>query len=303
MDLLKKSFSVTVPEDFGFLPTVMGSGWTDLAPYVLDREVGTLSRVLRVAGGGVIYVTVEKGEGDTIDVRTESGVQLDGEGLLGVESGIKTCLMLDIDLSGFYSMLESDREFAWVLEIGAGRSIRGSNVFEDVVKTISMTNASWGLTKGITRRLCEKLGDEVGGHHSFPTPHQLAERTEEFLRREVKSGFRSPYLLELARNIVEGRLNVESWKTSDLDSASLRREIMKVKGVGPISADNILKLLGRYDFLALDNWYRKRFYEIHGEGKEVPDEEIEGYYSPFGKWKGLVMGLDLTKDHILSLMN
>src|SRR5260370_35068872 len=38
-------------------------------------------------------------------------------------------------------------------------------------------------------------------------------------------------------------------------------KVMKgVKGVGPYAAENVLKLLGRYDGLALDSWTRAKFF-------------------------------------------
>ena len=58
---------------------------------------------------------------------------------------------------------------------------------------------------------------------------------------------------------------------------------------------NLLKLLGRYDYLGLDSWCRAKFAELHNGGTPVPDTEIEGYYAPFEEWKGLVMWLDVTR--------
>ncbi len=72
-----------------------------------------------------------------------------------------------------------------------------------------------------------------------------------------------------------------------------------MKGVGNFAADNILKLLGRYDFLALDSWLRRKFAEIRNGGEAAPDGEIEEFYAPFGEWKGLVLSLDMTKEHLL----
>jgi 3-methyladenine DNA glycosylase/8-oxoguanine DNA glycosylase len=301
LELIEQSILIQTPEGFDFWLTTRGSGWSVLAPFSIDEEERTLSRVLRLESGEVVRATIGQEEGNDLIVRVESREELDGADLKEVKSVVGTCLMLDEDLSPFYSMLESYPEFIWVAEIGAGRSVRCPTVFEDIVKTICTTNASWALTKGMTRRLCERLGDTYSeDSHSFPTPHQLAASTEEFMRAEVKSGYRSPYLVELARKIVEGELDVEAWKGSPLDSARLKKEVLKIKGVGQFAADNIMKLLGRYDFLALDSWMRRRFTEIHGEGRDVPDAEIEEHYVPFGEWKGLVLQLDASKEFLIS---
>ena len=294
-----KSVPIEAPRGFDFWLTARSSGWSGLAPFSLDRDGRVLSRVQGLGSGKVVRAAITQRGRGTLTVRVESQTGLDGADFEELEDVVRTCLMLDEDLSDFYSSLEEHPEFDWVEEIGAGRSVRSPTVFEDVVKTICTTNASWGLTKGITRRLCETLGDCYGEHYTFPTPRQLAAKTEDFLRKKVKSGYRSPYLLELARRVVDGELDVEAWDGSRQDSASLKREVIGVKGVGNFAADNILKLLGRYDFLALDSWMRKRFSEVHRRGREAQDEEIEEHYEPFGPWKGLVLQLDVSKEFLV----
>ncbi len=301
LELMEYNISIQAPEGFDFWLTARGSGWSVLAPFSIDEEERAISRILRLESGGVVRVMIKQEESSDLTVKVESREKLYNTDLDEIESAVRTCLMLDEDLSPFYSLLEGYPEFSWVAEIGAGRSVRCPTVFEDVVKTICTTNASWALTKGMTRRLCERLGESFSDDLcAFPTPGQLAASSEEFLRAEVKSGYRSPYLVELSRKIVDGKFDVEAWKGSSLDSTSLKKEVLKIKGVGQFAADNILKLLGRYDFLALDSWMRRRFSEIHGEGREVPDAEIEEHYAPFGEWKGLALQLDASKDFLIS---
>lgn len=302
MDLEAKRESVRlpVPDDFDFWLTAWGSGWIDLAPFAHDEENRAFSRVEMLTSGEVVRATLTQEERGTLTILAESDEALGSADVEELKSMAEVVLKLDEDFAPLYSMLEVYPEFRWVAEIGAGRSVRCPTVFEDVVKTICTTNASWGLTKGITRRLCEKLGEPFRGEaHAFPTPERLAMATEDFLRREVKSGYRSPYLIELARRVVDGELDLEAWKDSPLDSVALKREVMGVKGVGSYAADNILKLLGRYDFLALDSWLRRKFAEIRNGGEAASDEEIEEFYAPFGEWKGLVLSLDMTKEHLL----
>jgi len=300
MKTLRERIEYGVKVDFDFWLAARGSGWSSLAPFTLKDEARSLSRVQRLESGKVVIASVSQGRRGVLFIEVESLKRLDRADLDEMEEIVGTCLRIEEDLAPFYSMLEAYPEFRWVAETGAGRSIRCPTVFEDVVKTICTTNASWALTKGITRRLCEKLGDPFDGEfYTFPTPKQLALRTEEFMRKEIKSGYRSPYLLELARRIVDGDLDVEAWNSSTSDSASLKREVMGIKGVGKFASDNILKLLGRYDFLALDSWMRKRFSTIHGDGKAISDDEIEEFYAPFGRWRGLVLQLDVSKEYLI----
>jgi len=295
-----QELSVSVPEDFDFWVSVYSTGWSVLEPYSIDEENKTLDRVHRMKNGETVRIISSQEKKGYFNVRLESSKELDEGEIKRVEDMLTSCLGVDQDFTAFYETLADYPDLAWAVELGAGRSLRCPTVFEDVVKTIATTNASWGLTRGIARRLCEKLGDAYQDAHTFPIPEQLAGTTEEFLRAEVKSGYRSPYLVELAQRIVGGDLDVEAWRGNSLDSTALKKEIKAVKGIGDYAADNILKLLGRYDFLALDSWMRKKYSEIHGEGKPVPDEVIEEHYEPFGEWRGLALSLEMTKEWLVS---
>lgn len=249
--------------------------------------------------GKIVKITTSQKRRGLLGVLLESQIELDEADVEEVEDAVETCLRLDEDLSPFFELLDGYPEFSWVMEIGAGRSIRCPTVFEDVVKTICSTNCSWALTKAISSRLCKILGKPFEELCTFPTPQRMASTTEEFMRSEIKAGYRSPYLIELARKAVDGDLDMEGWRSSSLDSASLKREVTKIRGVGDYAADQILKFLGRYDFLALDSWLRRRFSQIHGKGETTSDKEIEEFYAPFGRWKGLVLWLDMTKEHLI----
>ena len=302
MKHLNRSIQLQVPRDFDFWSTVWSSGWCGLAPFSFDEERRTLSRVHGLTSGKTVEMTMMARRGRVLALEVGSREELRKADVEEIEGVVRTSLRLDEDLSSFFELLEGYPDFAWVREMGAGRSIRSPTVFEDVVKTICSTNCSWALTKAVSGRLCRILGEPYSEDLcTFPTPHRMASTTEEFMRKEVKAGYRSPYIIEFARKLAAGELDVEAWRTSSLDSASLKREIMRVRGVGDYAADHILKLLGRYDFLALDSWLRRRFSQIHGNGETTSDREIEEYYAPFGRWKGLVLWLDMVKERLINL--
>jgi 3-methyladenine DNA glycosylase/8-oxoguanine DNA glycosylase len=102
--------------------------------------------------------------------------------------------------------------------------------------------------------------------------------------------------LELSRKIAGGTLEIEKWRTSDEPTEELFIQVRSIKGVGEYAAGNILKLLGRYDYLGLDSWTRGKFYEIFRKGRKVKDSTVERHYARFGRWRGLFMWMDMTKD-------
>ena len=76
----------------------------------------------------------------------------------------------------------------------------------------------------------------------------------------------------------------------------LKREMKGVKGVGDYAAENLLKLVGRYDCLALDSWVRGKFARTRNGGRKTADKKIERYYSRFKTWRGLALWCDKTRD-------
>ena len=118
---------------------------------------------------------------------------------------------------------------------------------------------------------------------------------EGFFRDTIRAGYRSPYFVELAERVASGELDVESWLHSELPTPELKKQLKSVKGVGDYAAENLLKLLGRYDGLALDSWLRGSFYKTHNNGRACKDKKIERHYHKFGEWKGLAIWCDMTE--------
>ena len=200
-------------------------------------------------------------------------------------------------MAAFYGMMSSELDFAWVATQGAGRMLRSPTVFEDLVKMICTTNCSWALTEKMVTGLVQNLGRESNdGRRTFPTPEAMALMPLKFYTNEVRAGYRAPYFKELADRVASGSLDVEQWLHSPLATADLIKEMQGVKGVGPYAAENLLKLLGRYDGLALDSWTRAKFFTVRNNGRKASDKKIARYYSRFNEWRGLVLWCDMTHD-------
>ena len=98
----------------------------------------------------------------------------------------------------------------------------------------------------MVNNLVEKFGATFDdSHKSFPSPEALAATSEKFLRKNIKAGYRSPFLLEFAKKVAIGKLDVECWRSSELTTEALFQElrIHQRRWRVPL-AGNILKLLG-----------------------------------------------------------
>ncbi len=285
--------TIQAPSNFNFQRTVLSHGWCALLPFEFDKTDWTLVRV--VDTGEPLSVTVKI-------LAAKNGIAVSTPGRLKKKAGekivrdVRHMFRLDDDLREFYRATSSEPDFAWIAREGAGRLLRSPTVFEDLVKMICTTNCSWALTEKMVSGLVNELGCESDdGRKSFPTAAAMARKPEKFFRDKIRAGYRSSYLRELARRVASGALDVESWLTTDLPTKELTNEIKSVKGAGNYAAENLLKLIGRYDGLALDSWTRAQFARARNHGRVASDKKIARFYARFDSWRGLALWCDLTR--------
>lgn len=300
--------TIKTPLDFNFRRTVLSHGWCALPPFELDRNSWVLTRVLDGAGAKPITVRVSPGKRQ---IKIETSRPVGARAEEKIIRDVRHMLRLDDDLAGFYGAMSADPDFAWITTEGAGRLLRSPTVFEDLVKMICTTNCSWALTEKMVNGLVNELGrTSDDGRKSFPTAEIMAEQSIDFYRDKIRAGYRSAYLKELAERVATGEIDVESWlgkrhrgsnSTVSEDSESLPldellKRMKSVKGVGDYAAENLLKLIGRYDGLALDSWTRAQFAKARNHGRAASDKKIMRFYSRFNSWRGLALWCDMTRD-------
>jgi N-glycosylase/DNA lyase len=214
-------------------------------------------------------------------------------------------LRLDRDLSGFYRLIIEDPDLAWAAA-GAGRMLRSPTVFEDVVKTICTTNCAWGATVRMVDALVSSLGEPaIGGEgpltHAFPTAAAMASAPEAFYRDVVRAGYRGAYLIELARMVAEGEIDLEAMATArsdELPDDELEQALLALPGVGPYAAAHVMMTLGRDSRLILDSWTRPKYARLVGRTEPVADRTIERRFRRYGEHSGLAFWLFLTRDWV-----
>jgi 3-methyladenine DNA glycosylase/8-oxoguanine DNA glycosylase len=280
---------LTLPARLPFsLATVVGShGWVRLAPFGADTRTGGLIYVARLDPAQVVELLIQEASGGV-------SVEVDGQ-LSEAEQDVVACqvtwmLGLEQDFSAFYALAREEPKLAHVEERALGRILRCPTLFEDTVKTILTTNTSWAGTIRMVQALVSQLGEPLPSdptQHAFPTPERLAATDVETLRSAARLGYRAPYIVELARAVASGELDLESLRVADIPTAELRKRLLAIKGVGGYAAANLLMILGRYDFVPVDSWAMKMVsHEWYG-GEAVGQAEVEAAFERWGEWKGL----------------
>ena len=130
--------------------------------------------------------------------------------------------------------LSSNETLKKASDYSFGIRILNQEPFETLCSFIISQNNNIKRIKGIIERLCENFGQEKNGFYTFPTPQKIASLTLEDLAI-LRSGFRAKYLLDAAKKVSSGEIDLKALKNMPLDNA--REELMKIKGVGPKVAD------------------------------------------------------------------
>lgn len=280
-------FTLSARPPFNFRSVLQSHGWGQCLPFRLDEPNGRLAYTLRLSKGRVIDLDISE---------TPGGIQVQTSQLAPAEkkevSSVLTWMFgLDLDLSRFYEAIRGKAPLVHVEKRAMGRVLRSPTFFEDIIRTILTTNTLWAATIRMTANLVGQFGDPFPVDpelKAFPTPQQLASVSEARLREETRLGYRAPYILNLAQRVAASNLDVESFKTSSLPTLDLRKELMKIQGIGPYAAANLLMILGRADFLPIDTWALKMVsQEWHG-GQTVTPAQVQAAFEKWGEWKGLV---------------
>jgi 3-methyladenine DNA glycosylase/8-oxoguanine DNA glycosylase len=303
------SFTLPARPPFNFMSVVNSHGWRQLAPFDFDESTNTLSYVFRASTGRVMQLDMRDAKtGVSVDVKA----RLNRLELNEVKEAVAWMFALDADFSSFHKAARREPKLQKAIKFAYGRVLRSPTLFEDVVKTLFTTNTLWGATKSMTKKLIASFGDplrssplapalhrtqdgvpqvqvsEVQGpmKRAFPTPASIAASTADEIKEKVRVGYRAPALHELATDIASGSLDLEALKTSTLPTLDLRKELLKLNGIGPYAAANLLLILGRSDFIPVDSWALKLVSHEWYKGKPVTEKEVQKAFEKWGEYKG-----------------
>ncbi len=273
-------FDLPAPADFSFQETVSAHGWRRLAPFVWDEAAQTLERA-EVLPTGVIQLRLRGAENS---VR----VEVSGEGLEEVAEAeiggrVRRMLQLDLPLGDFHAYCRTVPLLAPLADNHRGRMLRGSTLFEDVVKVIATTNTTWAQTIAMSARLVAEFGAEG---RAFPAPAQIAAVSQEDFAARAKMGYRNAYVHAIASAAASGDLDLEAWQTETLTTAELRARLLSLPGIGPYGAACLLLYLGKPAHVNADSVARAAL--AQELGRSVTDKEVHAFFESHGEWRGLV---------------
>ena len=290
-------FDLPARPPFNFLSVVRSHGWFQLAPFQFDEQTNTLHYIMQLSSGRVVDLKLrEAAKGVSVEVE-----RLNSPEKKEVTNKVTWMFGLDMDFSAFYAATQAEPRLARAKKQSLGRLLRAPTLFEDVVKTILTTNTLWATTRNMTRNLVNEFGQPLSpvgrvapnnndghtGPKAFPAPEAIAASNPDFIKEKIRVGYRAPALHQLAVRVASGQFDLEALKTSNLPTLELRKELMKINGVGPYAAANLLMILGRSDFIPIDSAALSSVSNEWYHGKLITARQVEKRFERWGEFKGL----------------
>ena len=167
----------------------------------------------------------------------------------------------------------------------AVRRLRGLRVlnqpaWEALVAFILSANNNVKRIRDLVNALCLHYGEktEFNGRalYAFPSPETLSKQDPQKLKRVVTCGYRAEYLVETAKTVWEG-FDLNALRDMPIEKA--RKELMRLKGVGPKVADCVLLFgCGHADAFPVDVWVKRlmeSWFGVTGSPQKISDKARE----------------------------
>lgn len=203
-----------------------------------------------------------------------------------LEEVITKYLSLDVDYESIEKRISKvDEHVKKAVSNTTGLRFLRQDLFETIISyIISANNNIPRISKSvneISKRYGEKVEFEGEEYYLFPTPEQLKNVSiEEY--RSCGVGFRDNYIYDTVSKIVNKEVDLK--KLSELDTNSLKRLLLSLKGIGPKVADCILLFsCSRSEVFPIDTWVEKIMQKLYFDNKEVSKKQIQSYADKFFK--------------------
>lgn len=187
------------------------------------------------------------------------------------------------------TLLKADNKLSIAIKEKYGVRILNQEFYEMLISFIISQNKQIPHIKKIVFDLSERYGELLGSingkeYYGFPRQEVLGSITEDDFR-ELKTGFRAPYL-RCACEKLTTTLTEESIRGLSYDEA--KEKLMEIKGVGEKVANCVLLFgLSHRNAFPVDVWIKRTMETVYFQGKDTSKEKISEFArEKFGEYGG-----------------
>jgi N-glycosylase/DNA lyase len=198
-------------------------------------------------------------------------------------------LQIETDLDAVLKTFPDDEPMRAAIAACPGLRLLRQDPWECLASFILSSTKQIVQIRQIVSLLCERFGEPCGVepaaqqnsatgqtlYFPFPSPQRIAACTESELRA-CKMGFRAPALLNAARQIAKGKLDLE--KIRQLDYAAARAELMTLHGVGGKIADCVLLFAYGFDSaFPVDVWIERALQQLYFPRRRASEPRLRRF--------------------------
>jgi N-glycosylase/DNA lyase len=204
---------------------------------------------------------------------------------------LREFLQTEIELEKILKSFPDDEPMRRAIAACRGLRVLRQEPWECLASFICSSTKQIVQIKQIVSNLCERFGEPIvvgtprcgvrtsrrdvptfSLTYTFPSAEKIASLTEPELRA-CKMGFRAPHLLAAARQIANGKLDLE--KIRKMDYAAARNELMKLRGVGGKIADCVLLFAYGFDAaFPVDVWIERALRQLYFPRRRVSEKKL-----------------------------
>ena len=206
-------------------------------------------------------------------------------------------LQTEVDLNSIVKTFPDDAPMQKAVVSCRGLRLLRQDPWECLASFILSSTKQIVQIRQIVALLCERFGEPVlvgrassravnnlrhvndgsrgRSPHQFPSSDKIAVASESELR-ECKMGFRAPNLLATARQIYDGKFDLE--KIRQMDYADARHELTKLPGVGNKIADCVLLFAYGFDSaFPVDVWVERALRQLYFPRRKISEKKLRHF--------------------------
>ncbi|MCK6255985.1 DNA-3-methyladenine glycosylase 2 [Fictibacillus sp. KIGAM418] len=276
------------PFDFSkMLRRVSSAGKNNIVHVDMDNQ--TYKRMVHLANRPVLFQVKAIGSIDEPELEVEFPETLSQREQDELLVMVKRMFSTDIDIKQFYSQFSDHRYIAPLISDFYGvRLVTDPDLFESMVKIITGQQVNLTFAAVLIDRLIDLAGEHIE-HESetfsvFPTAENMASLEYGQLRELQFSQRKAEYIIDFARLIASGTLDVNSlWAKSDEEVIS---SLLPIRGIGRWTIECLLIFaMGRTNVLpAADIGLRNGVRKAWGLEYQPSEEDVRRLAEDWAPW-------------------
>ena len=282
------SWILTIPDGFSLHNSIKYSAGLLLPPFTTNPAMSVIERVEELNSTRILLLTISQ---VPAGLQVQTSQHLNSTESEEISHKVWRMLRLGENLN----LSRATEQRLKHHHVPGGRVLRGTTLFEDVLKALLLTHPREPTTRHNQNnaQLITYLVDQLGGslpsnptRHAFPTCEKLQHSPT------LLAELLGPALGKTVRELVDC-CNTELAKIEQLQVAHcpleiLTRELNRLPGVRPAMMALLMLSLGRYDYLPPDDYARRHLYpELSFPETPSSSKDLSAWHP----WEGLAYWL------------